>query len=134
MVFGMHERVIEGIIILDLHGHLVMGDHATALRARLHEHVATGQANIVLNLKDAPYIDSTGLGVLVASHTEISRSGGALKLLHLAKRHMELLILTKLATVFETFDDESAAIDSFFPDRKSNSFDILEFVQSQRKD
>lgn len=131
MSFDAGERVLEGITILDLHGDLVLGDHTRALRSRIQEFVQQGQTSLILNLKSVPYIDSSGLGVLVASHSEVSETGGALKLLHLAKRHFELLVITKLNMVFETFDDETAAIDSFFPDRKSNSFDILEFVQSQ---
>jgi len=77
------------------------------------------------------YIDSTGLGSLVICFTSVKRAGGALKLLNLNKRNVELLLLTKLHTIFEVFAEEEDAINSFFPDRVIKRFDILNFVQQQ---
>ena len=78
------------------------------------------------------YIDSTGLGGLVISYTTLKKAGGALKILNLSKRNVELLILTKLTTVFELFMDEQDAVNSFFPNRQIRKFDILSFVQQEK--
>jgi anti-sigma B factor antagonist len=75
--------------------------------------VNQGHKKIVLNLADVPYIDSAGLGEIVRTYTTVSRQGGSLKLLNLTKRITDLLAITKLLTVFETFDAESDAIKSF---------------------
>ena len=80
------------------------------------------------------YIDSTGLGALVICFTTLRKAGGELKLLNLSRRNIELLVLTKLTTVFEIFSDEQDAVNSFFPDREIRRFDILEFVQKGKKD
>jgi anti-sigma B factor antagonist len=130
MPLGVNKREIEGITILDLSGRLIAGPEASDLRREL-DHLKSRQKNrVVVNLKEVDYIDSTGLGTLVIGHSTATNAGGAMKLEHLSKRSAQLLILTKLATVFEIFDDEQAAINSFFPDRKIKRFDILEFVKS----
>ena len=82
-------------------------------------------------MADVDYVDSTGLGGLVISYTTLKKSGGALKLLSVAERNIELLVLTKLTTVFEIFDDEQDAVNSFFPNREIRKFDILNFIKSQ---
>ena len=133
MAFETRQRDAEGILILDLHGRLVMGPDATDLRRTVAALNSQGKNNVILNLKGVDYIDSTGLGTLVIAHSTFEKAGGAMKLLHLSKRSAELLILTKLSTVFEIFDDEQAAINSFFPGREVRRFDILEFVKSQEK-
>jgi anti-sigma B factor antagonist len=79
------------------------------------------------------YIDSTGLGTLVVCYNTLQKAGGALKLLNLNCRNTELLILTKLSTVFELFDDEQEAVNSFFPGREIRHFDILSFVEESRR-
>jgi anti-sigma B factor antagonist len=84
-------------------------------------------------MKEVDYIDSTGLGGLVISFTTLKKGGGALKLLNLSRRNIELLILTKLSTVFEIYDDEQDAVNSFFPNRKIKKFDILNFVRQQNE-
>lgn len=123
-------REIEDITILDLSGRLVAGSEASDLRREL-DHLKNGRRDrVILNLKEVEYIDSTGLGTMVIGHSVANDAGGAMKLLNLSKRSAQLLILTKLATVFEIFDDEQAAINSFFPDREIKPFDILEFVKS----
>ena len=95
--------------------------------------VATGPVNIILDLAGVDYIDSTGLGGLVICFTTARKAGGSIKLLNLSRRNIELLVLTKLETVFEVFVDEQDAVNSFFPDRELKKFDILAFVQSQNK-
>ncbi len=127
------QRDVEGLTILDLDGRLVAGTDSSSLRERVVELADRKRLNIILNLKRVEFIDSTGLGTMVMCFTGIQKQGGALKLLNLSKRHIELLVLTKLTTIFEVFDDEQDAINSFFPDREVRHFDILNFVKSQEK-
>jgi len=87
----------------------------------------------VLNLAQVDYIDSSGLGALVMSYSTLKKKDGALKLLNLTRRNVELLVLTKLETVFEVFDDEQNAVNSFFPNREIKKFDILAFLQQRKK-
>ena len=123
------ERETEGIVILDLAGRLVAGQEVADLRRKL-EHLQRHKKNrLILNLKDVDYIDSTGLGTLVVAHSAAEDEGGAVKLLNVSKRGAHLLVLTKLSTVFTLFDDEKAAINSFFPDREIRHFDVLDFVK-----
>jgi anti-sigma B factor antagonist len=128
-----HLREKEGIVILDLHGRLMVGDSATQLRDQIRSLIAAGKKELVLNLEGVDYIDSTGLGTLVICFTGMQRAGGQLKLLNLNRRNIELLVLTKLTTVFELFNDEQDAVNSYFPDRQIHRFDILSFIQDQRK-
>lgn len=134
MPLEIHQREVENILLLDLIGRLVAGPDAVDFRSAIASFASRGKINVIVNLKDVSYIDSTGLGTLVYAHSELEKAGGAIKLLHLSRRSAELLILTKLSTVFEMFDDEQAAINSFFPDREVRRFDILEFVKSQQDD
>ena len=131
MALEILQRDAEGVLIFDLEGRIVAGSEATDLRSSAASVVAGGSTKVIFNLKKVDYIDSTGLGSLVIAHSALEKAGGAIKLLHLSKRSSELLILTKLSTVFEIFDDEQAAINSFFPGREVRRFDILEFVKSQ---
>jgi anti-sigma B factor antagonist len=133
MAFDIQEREREGIVILDLKGRLTVGEPVSSLREKIRELADDGKINVVLNLEEVDYIDSTGLGGLVISFTTLKKAGGALKILNLSKRNVELLILTKLTTVFEVFADEQDAINSFFPNRQIRKFDILSFVQEQEK-
>jgi len=108
-----------------------IGDETLSLQEALRTFLEHNQNRVILDLKNVSFIDSTGLGTLVSAHSAFKKAEGAMKLLHLSERHMQLLVLTKLSTVFELFDDEQKAIDSFFPDREVRHFDILEFVKSQ---
>jgi anti-sigma B factor antagonist len=125
-------RQKEGIAILDVNGRLAVGG-ASTLREKVTEEMAQGQNKVILNLKDVDYIDSTGLGTMVICYTTLSKAGGNLKLVHLNRRNIELLLLTKLSTVFQIFGDEQDAVNSFFPDREIKRFDILNFVQQQKE-
>jgi anti-sigma B factor antagonist len=131
MDIDIQQREREGIVILDLKGRLVVGEAIAGLRERIRELGESGRHNVVLNLEGVDYIDSTGLGGLVISYTALKKAGGALKIVNLSKRTIELLVLTKLSTVFEVFSDEQDAVNSFFPSREIRKFDILAFVQQQ---
>ena len=133
MSLEIREREVEGIRILDLDGRLVAGEDTGLLREKMREIAAAGVKMAVLNLKNVDYIDSTGLGALVIGYTTLKKAGGGLKLMNLTRRNIELLVLTKLETVFEVFNDEQDAINSFFPDRELKRFDILSFVKQNQK-
>jgi anti-sigma B factor antagonist len=92
---------------------MTLGEGDELLRDKVNSLVQQGQRKIILNLSDVPYIDSAGLGEIVRTYTTVSRQGGSLKLLNLTKRIQDLLAITKLLTVFETFENEQDAIKSF---------------------
>jgi len=101
------------VIIVVAAGKLTMGEGASTLRTKIRELVASGSRRIVLNMADVSYMDSSGLGELIGAHTTVVTAGGEIKLLNLAKRVHDLLKLTKLYTVFEAFEDEASAVNSF---------------------
>jgi len=131
MALEIQQREREGIVILDLAGRITVGEEASRLRDSLRELIAAGKTRVILNLERVDYIDSTGLGALVMGYTSVRKAGGALKLVNLSRRNIELLVFTKLETVFEIFDNELDALNSFFPGRSVRRFDILSFVQGQ---
>jgi len=106
-------RAVDGISILDMNGRITLGDDTATLRQAIGSLIAEGRKSVLLNLHEVPYIDSSGIGELVAAFTNIRNSGGELKLLHLTHKVRTLLQITKLYTVFDVQDDESAAIHSF---------------------
>jgi anti-sigma B factor antagonist len=134
MIHDIQEREREGITILDFKGRISAGPEATALREKVAEVTAAGKRNLVLNLAGVDYIDSTGLGALVVCVTGLRKIGGNMKLLNLNRRNIDLLVMTKLDTVFEVFTDEQDAVSSYYPDRKIKAFDILSFVQQMKKE
>jgi anti-sigma B factor antagonist len=107
------ERKVGDITILDLKGKMTLGEGDEMLRNKINAVSSAGVKKILLNLGEVPYIDSAGLGEVVRTFTTVSRQGGSLKLLNLTKRIQDLLAITKLLTVFETYDSESEAIKSF---------------------
>jgi len=129
MALEIKQREREGILILDLTGRITVGEEAGVLRAEFG--TLTGAAKVILNLQHVAYIDSTGLGALVLGYTSLSKRSGRLILENLSRRNIELLLFTKLTTVFEIFNDEQDAVNSFFPDREIRRFDILDFVKEQ---
>lgn len=131
MALDIQQRVREGIAILDLRGRLIVSEPVASLREKIRELLESGQHNVILNMQQVDYVDSTGLGGLVISYTTLKKAGGALRIVNISKRNIELLILTKLSTVFEIFDDEQDAVNSYFPNREIRKFDILSFVQQQ---
>lgn len=109
----IEERVVSGVTILDLKGKMTLGEGDELLKDKINSLLQQGQQKLLLNLGDVPYIDSAGLGEVVRTYTTVSRQGGQLKLLNLTKRIEDLLSITKLLTVFETYDSEQEAIASF---------------------
>ncbi|HEY7910525.1 MAG TPA: STAS domain-containing protein [Blastocatellia bacterium] len=107
------ERVVDGISILDLSGKIVLGEGDSQIRERIKDLLADGQRRILLNLGNVSYIDSAGLGALISSYTTTKRENGQLKLVNLTRRIQDLLAITKLITVFDTYDDEQTALESF---------------------
>jgi anti-sigma B factor antagonist len=107
------ERMVGDVVVLDLKGKITLGEGDELLKDKVNSLVNQGHKKIVLNLADVPYIDSAGLGEVVRTYTTVSRQGGSLKLLNLTKRITDLLSITKLLTVFETFDSENEAVRSF---------------------
>lgn len=133
MGLGIRQREREGVVILDLKGPLTVGEAAGKLREALHALIDDGRKHVVLNLAEVDYIDSTGLGAMVVCFTSLRKTGGMLKLLNLNRRNIELLVLTKLSTVFEILADEQDAVNSFYPDREIKRFDILSFIEQHRE-
>ena len=133
MSFEIRQSEREGVVILTLKGRLTVGE-ASTVREKVTELVAAGSLNVILNLEHVDYIDSTGLGSMVICYTTLKKAGGALKLVNPNKRNVELLLLTKLHTIFEVFSDDQDGVNSFFPDRQIKHFDILSFVQAHESD
>jgi anti-sigma B factor antagonist len=109
----IEERIVDDVTVLDLKGKMTLGEGDELLKDKINSLVSQGHSKIVLNLEAVPYIDSAGLGEIVRTYTSISRQGGKLKLLNLTKRIQDLLAITKLLTVFETYESEPDAIKSF---------------------
>ena len=107
------ERTVGDVVVLDLKGKVTLGQGDELLKDKVNSLVNQGHRKIVLNLAGVPYVDSAGLGEIVRTYTTVSRQGGSMKLLNLTKRIKDLLSITKLLTVFETFDSESEAVQSF---------------------
>ena len=107
------QRAVGDVVVLDLKGRITMGEGDELLKDKVNSLVNQGHKKIVLNLAEVPYTDSAGLGEIVRTYTTVSRQGGSLKLLNLTKRITDLLSITKLLTVFETFDSENEAVRSF---------------------
>jgi anti-sigma B factor antagonist len=109
----IEERAVGDVMVLDLKGRVTLGEGDELLKDKVNSLINQGQKKLVLNLADVPYIDSAGLGEIVRTYTTVSRQGGSLKLLSLTKRITDLLSITKLLTVFETFESEQDAVKSF---------------------
>ena|SRR5262252_8816576 len=110
---NLKERQEGDVIILDLSGKITIGEGSVQLREAVRKLLDEGKKKILLNLGDVAYVDSSGIGELVSSYTTTNNQGGQLKLLNLTKKIQDLLMITKLLTVFETFDSEQAALASF---------------------
>ena len=109
----LHERHIGNVVVLDISGQLTLADGSVRLKDKINSVLYEGSRNILLNLGDVSYIDSGGLGQLVSSFTSVTRENGSLKLLNVGKRSKDLLAMTKLLMVFDTYDTEHEAVDSF---------------------
>ena len=113
MSVKLNTRQVGDVSVVDVAGRITLGEGSSALRDLLREMVGKGQKQILLNLGDVSYIDSSGIGELVSGFTTVTNSGGNLKLLNLNKRVKDLLQITKLYTVFDVHEDEAGAIRSF---------------------
>ena len=113
------ERTVGDVVVLDLKGRVMLGDGDEVLKDKVNSLLNQGLKKIVLNLAEVPYIDSAGLGEVVRTYTTVSRQGGHLKLLNLTKRITDLLAITKLLTVFDTYDSETEAVRSFSASAKA---------------
>jgi anti-sigma B factor antagonist len=109
----VNERQAGDVTILDMNGSVRMGEGAISLRNSIRGLVEQGKKKILLNLKGVKNIDSSGIGELIANYTTVSRDGGQLKLLNLTEKIQNLLVITKLLTVFDSYDNEAEALNSF---------------------
>jgi anti-sigma B factor antagonist len=113
MSLKINVRESGNVTILDLIGRITIGEESASLRDTIKEHLDAGQKNILLNLAEVSYIDSTGLGQFVGSFATVASKGGQLKMLNLTKKVQDLMQITKLSTVFDSYTDEAAALRSF---------------------
>lgn len=132
MSFELVNRERDGIPILELHGRFVMGEPVEQFRAAVEALAESGNVSGVLDMREVDYIDSSALGSLVVAHTRAQKSGGRVAMFGLSVRHLELMVLTKLTTVFPLFEHELDAVNSCIPGREPRKFDILEFIEKQR--
>jgi anti-sigma B factor antagonist len=109
----LNDRAIGDVVVIDVSGRITIDDGADLFRDRVRSLLRDGHAKLILNFRSAPYIDSTALGEIVRSYTSATRRNGTLKLLNVTPRIHELLVVTKLLSVFDLFDDESEAVRSF---------------------
>ena len=107
------ERESGAVTVLDLSGRITMGEDGNLLKDKLQSLLHQGKKNILFNLAQVSYVDSAGLGAIVSAYTTVTREGGALKLANVTKKLQDLLSITKLLTVFETFDSEAEAVRSY---------------------
>lgn len=109
----IQRRKSNDVVILDLEGKILIGDDIADLRETVDGLVRDKENKVLLNFAQVPYLDSTGLGEVVKSYTTIKRNGGMVKILNLSSKVKDLMTITKLITVFETYDDEGQAVASF---------------------
>jgi anti-sigma B factor antagonist len=109
----MTDREVSGVNVIDLDGRIVLGEESNSFREKVKSLLAAGKKKIVLNLANVSYIDSAGLGTLVATFHSARSQGATLKLANLGAKFKEVLQVTKLMTVFDTYENEAAAVQSF---------------------
>ena len=107
------EKIIDGVMMVDLRGRITLGPETEAVRSKLKQLVNAGHQRLILNLGEVTYLDSSGLSTLIASYTSARNAGGNLKLLHLPRGVYQLLQITRLSTVFEIYEDLATAVKSF---------------------
>ena len=110
MSLKMTNSEVGGASVVTLDGRIVLGDESNSLREKMKSLVAEGKKKIVLNMANIKYIDSAGLGTLVAAHLSAKTHGASLRICHLGEKFHEVLQLTRLLTVFEVYDTEAAAV------------------------
>jgi anti-sigma B factor antagonist len=107
------QRETGAVTVLDLSGKITLGEGDTLLKDKLHSLLHQGKKSVLLNLAEVNYVDSAGLGALVSAYTTVTREGGSLKLANVTRKLQDLLSITKLLTVFETYESEDEALRSF---------------------
>ena len=112
MSMSLRPRRLDDVVVLDLSGRITIGEGTLIVRDTIHKLLEAGERKFLLNLSDCNYIDSSGLGELVTSFTTVRNLGGQFKLLNLTKRVQDLLQITKLLTVFESYNNETEALKS----------------------
>lgn len=132
MAFQLKTREVDGIQVIAPLGRLVAGEALEEFREAVDAALEAGRNRIVIDMTQTSYIDSSALGCLVVTHTRAQKAGGAMALFGLSARNLELMILTKLSTIFRLHETEMDAINSVIPGRETPRFDILEFIQRQR--
>ena len=121
LTFRTRVRESAEVIILDISGRIVLGDGSKDLSSKIAELLSEGHNKILVNLAEVTYVDSSGLGELVSSYGSVAKAGGKIKLLNVQPRVADLLKMTKLHTLFETFSDESQALGSFEENQTATS-------------
>src|SRR6202790_3396990 len=135
MALEITEREREGVAILDMKGGIVAGPDTSTFRVEFERLQTENKHRIIVNLKEVDFIDSTGLGALVVCASAMKKNkDGSVTLLHLNKLNLELMVVTRLTTMFEIFDDEQFALNSFFPGRELKTFDLLSFVKQMNEE
>ncbi len=107
------EKIVDGVMLLDLRGRITLGPETETVRNKLKDLLSAGHNHIILNLGEVTYLDSVGLGTLIGAFTSTKSAGGRLKLLHLPRGVQQLLQVTRLSTVFEIYEDLPTAVASF---------------------
>jgi anti-sigma B factor antagonist len=113
MNLRMASKEVNGVSVLTLDGRIVLGEESHFLREKLKSLLAEGKKKIVLNMTDITYIDSAGMGILIAAHVSAKNQGASVRLCHLGKKFQEVMQMTKILTVFDVYDTEAAAVSSF---------------------
>jgi anti-sigma B factor antagonist len=113
MALKITSKEVEGVSLVALSGRIVLGEESNALREKLKSLIAGGKKKIVLNMAEIEYIDSSGLGALVAAHLSAKNGGASIRLCNLGQKFHEVMQLTKLLTIFDVYDTEAAAVASF---------------------
>jgi anti-sigma B factor antagonist len=132
MALQVTRREQEGVSILELQGRLTFGPEDITLNDEIRHAVAAGRTRLVIDLGQVDKIDSAGLGTLLYARAEFRRSGGGLALVNLRPAHMKTLLVAKLETVFNVYNSQLDAVNSFFSDRQVPHYDLLELVASIR--
>ena len=113
MALKMTNREVDGVSVVALDGRIVLGEESNALREKVKALMAEGKKKIVLNMDNITFIDSAGLGTLVAAHHSVKTQGASMRLCHLGSKFQEVLQITKLLTVFDVYSTEAEAVASF---------------------
>jgi anti-sigma B factor antagonist len=113
MTLRITDREANGVSVVELDGRIVLGEESISFREKLKSLIAEGKKKIVLNMADIKYIDSAGLGALVAAHLSAKNHGASVRLCHLGKKCHEVMQITKLLTIFDVYETEAIAVGSF---------------------